>query len=366
MKKYLFFITLMCACNGLFVKSAKLSQEGREQNFSLKNNDPGFIYFMTVSGAELKDGLLGQGDSMSYSFKADDFARIAQPTRLYIWEENLPSSIGRDALIVLKKEVLKSQLLPMDEIGFFFEPGWAYEFSPGKVVHGKWKKRELLPREGNKLMRRRDRSRHTQEGYELFNNITKDDIKNKAWVFDKKEGREKNFSLKNSDPGFIYFMAVNGGELKEGLLGQGDLMDYSFKADDPFSIAQTTRLYIWQENLPSFISPTVLEALRKEVLESQLLPIDQINFSFKPGRFYEFPPGKIIHSKWKKGELLPREGNSSIGRGGRKRHTQESYALFNNITEGDIKSNAWIFDIEEGRWLDKETILKERLDELGI
>ena len=209
MKKYLFFIILICACNGLLVKSTELPHQEREKNFSLKNSGPGSIYFMAVNNEELKEGLLRPEDSTGYFFEAGDLFSITQPTRLYIWEENLPNSISQVVLDALKKEVLGSQLLPIDQIDFSFKPDWFYEFSPGKVIHVKWKKGKLLPREGNKSRRKSEyRGRHTQEGYVLFNNVTKDDVNSNAWVFDAEEGRWLNrdaiFRAKLFDAGFRY------------------------------------------------------------------------------------------------------------------------------------------------------------------
>ncbi len=175
------------------------------------------------------------------------------------------------------------------------------------------------------------------------------------------EEERKNFSLKNKGrDDSIYFMAISGGKLKSGLLRPGFLADEFFEADDLSNIAKPMRLYIWKEDLFNVINLLLLQKLKKEVFESQLLPINQIKFSYKPDLFFEFPSGKAIHLKWKNEILLPREGVKPIMRRRRmNRYTSEGYPLINNVTINDIRDVGWVFDKEEGRWLDKEDRLEK-------
>ncbi len=178
-------------------------------------------------------------------------------------------------------------------------------------------------------------------------------------------GGEKNFSLKNSDKskGPIYFMAVNNEGFTEGLLRPGDLANYFFNADDFFNILGPTRLYIWEDgNILKYMDPRVLENLRKTVVGSQVLAINQIDFPYTPNWFFTFSPGKVIHVKWKKGKLLPRKGKAKK----RGRLTQEGFELINNVTKNYIDANTWVFREEEGRWLGMDTMLKEALSGTGI
>lgn len=180
---------------------------------------------------------------------------------------------------------------------------------------------------------------------------------------------KRNFSLKNGDKSkeSIYFMAVNGKELTEGFLRPGDSANYFFNADDFSNILGVTRLYIWEGNTQKHrssavlenLSPTVLKNLRQTVLESQFLAINQIDFFYRPDWFFIFPPGKVIHVKWKKRELLPREGKQKKKSGHKVRYTQEGFVLINNVTEGDMNDKTWVFDAKKGRWLDRDAIFKE-------
>jgi len=88
-----------------------------------------------------------------------------------------------------------------------------------------------------------------------------------------------------------------------------------------------------------------------------------MNFAFKPNVFFQFPEGKTMHVKWKQGELQPREGKSKFApkKGMGKYTEKERYALKDNLTDKDIENSYWVFDEEEGRWLNSETIIKENL-----
>ncbi len=180
----------------------------------------------------------------------------------------------------------------------------------------------------------------------------------------KEEG--KNFSLKNRSQNSIYFMVVSDKKLKGELLRSGDLADDFFEKDDLSNIIGSTRLYIWQENLLNFVSSTFQQKLKKEVFKSRSLPINEINFSFKPDLVFEFLPGKAIHLKWKKRVLLPREGKNreKMGKRGIK-YTSEGYSLINNVTKDDIWNSTWVSDDEGGCWLDRKARFEQDSEARG-
>ena len=177
------------------------------------------------------------------------------------------------------------------------------------------------------------------------------------------KGRQsKTFSLKNSDKSKqpIYFIAVNGKDVEARLLrvkGRG--------VDAYFDTSEPTRLYIWEENLESWLNKEMRESLKRTALKNHNTSIDQMNFDFKPNLFYEFPTDKTIHLKWKEGRLEPREGKSryapkkSMG----KYTKDERYSLKNNVTKDDIEGSYKVFDEVGDQWLDSERAKKFMIED---
>ncbi len=189
MKKcYLLFITLLYISISLPIMG--FFQGKQTKTFSLKNSDkskkPKSIYFIAVNGRDVEAGLLRVKGR-----RVDRHFDTSEPTRLYIWEENIENRLNRKVLEELKRTALENHNTSIEQMNFDYKPDLFYEFPKNKTIHVKWKEERLEPREGkSRFAPKRSMGKYTKdERYSLKNNVTQKDIDGSYLVFDEWGGR---------------------------------------------------------------------------------------------------------------------------------------------------------------------------------